>query len=117
MQPRVTDVERLKKQVRKMAAGRVLAGDSADVCLEMAPMAGCRVRIAAGYGSLSQEPQAVAHDRLIWMLDGFVQVHDASGRVTDVSQGESLVLAGKQAYRLVFPQLSLYLQVEPGEPS
>lgn len=117
MQPRVTDVERLKKQVRKLAAGRVLAGDSADVCLELAPMAGCRVRIAAGYGSLSQEPQVVAHDRLIWMLDGFVQVHDASGRVLDVSQGESVVLAGQVAYRLVFPQLSLYLQVDPVEPS
>jgi len=113
LQQGVTDVERLKSKVRKMAAGRVLSGDSTDVCLDLARMAGCRARIAAGYGSLSDAPQALARDRMIWLLDGFAQVHDAAGRVTHISQGESTVLAGGQAYRLVFPQLSLYLLVEP----
>ena len=112
MQPRATDVERLKKKVRKMAAGRVLSGDSTDACLDLARMAGCRVQIAAGYGSLSDSPQALRRDRMIWLLEGFVQVHDASGGVTHISQGESTVLMGGQAYRLVFPQLSLYLLVE-----
>lgn len=113
MPPRVTDVERLKKKVRKMAAGRVLSGDSTDVCLDLVRMAGCRARIAAGYGSLSDSPQALPQDRMIWILDGFAQVHDASGQITHISQGESTVLMGEQAYRLVFPQLSLYLLVEP----
>lgn len=54
MQPRVTDVERVKKDVRKMAAGRV----------------------------------------------------------THVRQGESTILAGGTAYRLVFPQLTIYLRAE-----
>ena len=58
MPPGITDVERLKTKVRKMAAGRVLAGDSADVCLDLARMRGCRARIAAGYGPLSPAPQA-----------------------------------------------------------
>lgn len=113
MPPTITDVERLKTKVRRMAAARVLAGDSADVCLDLARMAGCRARIAAGYGPLSHTPQAVPHDRLIWILDGFAQVYDAAGGVSHVSQGESTVLAGGVAVRLVFPQLSLYLLVEP----
>jgi len=117
LQQGVTDVELLKKKVRKMAAGRVLSGDSADVCLDLARMAGCRARIAAGYGTLSDSPQVLPWDRMIWLLDGFAQVHDATGQVTHVSQGESTVLAGGRAYRLVFPQLSLYLLVEPeGQP-
>ncbi len=111
----VTDIERLKTKVRKMAAGRVLAGEGADVCLDLARMAGCRARIAAGYGPLSPAPQAAPGDRLIWILDGFAEVHGASGAVTHVRQGESTLLAGGLAYRLVFPQLSLYLIVEPEE--
>ena len=113
MQQSITDVERLKTKVRKMAAGRVLAGDKADVCLDLARMGRCRARIAAGYGQLSAKPRAVAHDRLIWILDGCAQLHDAACGVTHLSQGESTVLAGGLAYRLVFPQLSLYLLVEP----
>jgi hypothetical protein len=113
VQPKITDAERIKKTVRKMAAGRVLAGDRTDVCLDLAHMKGCQVRIAAGYGSLSDSPQAQPRDRMIWMLDGFAQVYDTAGQITHVSQGESIVLAGGQAYRLVFPQLSLYLLVEP----
>jgi hypothetical protein len=112
---RVTDVEQLKTKVRRLAAGRVLAGDSADVCLELAQLDACRASIAAGYGSLSQTPQVMAGDRLLWILDGFAQVHDAAGRVTHLSQGESTVLAGGTACRLVFPQLTLYLLVEPRE--
>ncbi len=112
MQPRVTDVERLKKQVRKLAAGRVLAGDSADVCLELGQMAGCQTRVAAGYGSLSKTPQPAARDRLIWILDGYAEIHDASGQVTNISQGESTVLVSGQAYRIVFPQLTIYVSVE-----
>jgi len=112
---RVTDVERLKTKVRKLGAGRVLAGDSADVCLELAQLDACRASIAAGYGSLSQALQVMAGDRLLWILDGFAQVHDATGQVTHLSQGESTVLAGGTAYRLVFPQLTLYLLVEPRE--
>jgi len=112
VQPRVTDVERLKKQVRKLAAGRVLAGDSADVCLEFGQMAGCQARVAAGYGSLSKTPQPAAQDRLIWILDGYAEIHDASDQVTNISQGESTILAGGQPYRLVFPQLTIYVSVE-----
>jgi hypothetical protein len=115
MQPKARDVEQLKKKVRKMAAGRVLSGDKADVGLEMAQMDGCRVCIAAGYGSLSQAPRTRPRDSLIWVLDGYAQVHTASGRVTDLSQGESMVLAAGMAYRLVFPQLTIYLSVEPAE--
>jgi hypothetical protein len=115
MKPNITDVERCKAKVRRMAAGRVLGGDSADVCLDLARMEGCRVGIAAGYGQLSPEPRAVAHDRLIWILDGFAQLHDSAGQVAHLSQGESSVLAGGVPYRLVFPQLSLYLLVEAGE--
>jgi len=112
VKPQVTDVEHLKKQVRKLAAGRVLAGESADVCLELGQMAGCQVRVAAGYGSLSQTPQPTARDRLIWILDGYAEIHDAAGQVTNISQGESTILTGGQAYRLVFPQLTIYVSVE-----
>ncbi len=115
MQPRVTDVERLKKQVRKLAAARVLAGDSADVCLEIDHVTGCQVRVAAGYGPLSKIPQPIARDRLIWILDGFAEIHGATGQVTHVSQGESTVLVGGQAYRLVFPQLTIYFTAEAGQ--
>ena len=115
MQPRVTDVERVKNQVRKLAAGRVLSGDGADVCLDLARIEGCQTRIAAGYGELSQEPQPIPRDRFIWILDGYADIHTAAGRETRVSQGESTVLHGGEAYRLVFPTLTLYLMVEPGE--
>ena len=50
MQLRITDVERLKKAARKTAAGQVLSGGGADVCLDLARLAGCRASIAAGYG-------------------------------------------------------------------
>ena len=112
MQLRVTDVERLKTKVRRLAAGRVLGGDEGGVCLDLAQLGACRASIAAGYGSEKGTQQAVAEDRLIWILDGFAQVHDAAGKVTHLSQGESTVLKGGVAYRLVFPQLSLYLLVE-----
>ncbi len=115
MELKVTDVEQLKKKVRKIAAGRVLAGDRADAGLELAPVDGCRVCIAAGYGSLSKTPQAAPRDRLIWILDGYAEVHAASGSVTYVSQGESTVLVGGTPYRLVFPQLTIYLSIEPKE--
>jgi hypothetical protein len=115
VQPRITDVERLKKTVRKMAAGRVLAGDSADVYLDLVQMSGCLARIYAGYGPLSKTPQPVVRERLMWILDGYAEVHDASGRVTHVRQGESLVLPGGSAVRLVFPQLTLYLSIEAKE--
>jgi hypothetical protein len=110
--PRVTDVERVKEEVRKMAAGRVLAGDAADVCLDLARMDGCRVCIAAGYGKLSETPQLISRDRLLWILDGYAEIVDTSGRATHVSQGESMILAGGTAYRLVFSQLTIYLRAE-----
>ena len=115
MQPRVTDVERVKKQVRKLAAGRVLSGDGADVCLELARIEGCQTRIAAGYGELSKEPQPIPRDRFIWILDGYAEIHSGAGRETRISQGESTVLHGGEEYRFVFPTLTLYLMVEPGE--
>lgn len=115
MIPKVTDVERLKTQVRKLAAGRVLSGDVADVCLELAQMNGCQVRISAGYGSLSDTPQSIPHDRLIWILDGYAEIHHAGGQVISISQGESTVLPGGQAFRLAFPKLSIYLSLEPAE--
>ncbi len=114
MQPRVTDVEQLKKKIRKLAAAQVLEGGGANVGLELGQMAGSQARIAAGYGPLSKAPQPLVHDRLIWILDGRAEVHDVAGEVTYVSQGESTVLPGGQAYRLVFPQLSIYLCVEGG---
>ncbi len=115
MQSRVTDVERVKKQVRKLAAGRVLSGDSADVCLDLARLEGCQARVAAGYGELSKEPQPIPRDRFIWILDGYAEIDTGAGWGTRISQGESTVLHGGQAYRLVFPTLTLYLLVEPGE--
>jgi hypothetical protein len=115
VQPRVTDVERLKKQVRKLAAGKYLAGGSADVCLDLGRVQGCRARIAAGYGPLSKSPQPVPRDRLIWILDGYAEVHVNTGQVTHVRQGESTVLSSGSAYRLVFPQLTIYLSVEAGD--
>jgi hypothetical protein len=114
MQPRVTDVERVKKQVRKLAAGRVLSGDAADVCLELARLEGCEARIAAGYGQLSAEPEPIPCDRFIWILDGYTEIQTSAGAETRISQGESTVLHGGEAYRLVFPTLTLYLLVEPG---
>ena len=113
MQLRITDVERLKKAARKTAAGQVLSGGSADVCLDLARLEGCRASIAAGYGPLSEKPQRIPHDRLLWVLDGYAEVHDTAGRVTYISSGDSTVLRGSQAYRLVFPQLTIYLSVEP----
>jgi hypothetical protein len=115
MLQRVQDVEQLKKKARKIAAGRVLAGDRADVGLEMARMDGCRVCIVAGYGPSSETPQSVPRDRLIWILDGYAEIHDGSGHVSHISQGETMVLAGGTACRLVFPQLTIYLSVEPKE--
>ena len=115
MQPRVTDVEELKKRVRKMAAGRVLAGDSAQVCLDLARLPHCRACVAAGFGASGEQPEPAPRDRMIWILDGYVEVHTADGIAIDVSQGESAVLAGGVPYRLVFPQLTLYLLVEPVE--
>jgi hypothetical protein len=115
VQPNVMDVEGLKKQARKLAAARVLAGDSADVSLDLAQLRGCQVRIAAGYGPLSKAAVPISRDRLIWILDGYAEIQDAAGKVNNVSQGESIVLSGGKAYRLVFPQLSIYLSVEAGE--
>lgn len=115
MQQRITDVERLKKEVRKLAATRVLAGESADVCLDLAKMRGCRACLTAGYRSLSREPQQIPRDRLIWILDGYAEIGDESGQCITVSQGECTVLVGGKAYRLTFPQLTLYLSVEATE--
>jgi hypothetical protein len=113
MQPRVTDVERVKKQVRKLAAGKVLWGDASEACLELGRLECCQVRIAAGYGQSSTEPQPIPCDQFIWILDGHADIYDAAGTETRISQGESTVLFSGEAYRLVFPQLSLYLLVEP----
>jgi hypothetical protein len=115
VQLRITDVERLKKKVRKMAAGRVLSGGSTDVGLDLAQVDGCRACIKAGYGQLGKTPQPIPRDRLIWILDGYAEIYDTAGGVTNVRQGESTILSGGQAYRLVFPQLSLYLSVEATE--
>lgn len=115
MHPRVTDVERLKKQVRKLAAGQVLSGGGADVCLDLAKVEGCHTRVAAGYGPLSDTPQVIPRDRLIWILDGYADIVDASGQAISVSQGESTVLSAGKAYRLAFPQLTIYLSVEAAE--
>jgi uncharacterized cupin superfamily protein len=113
MRPKVNDVERVKKQVRKLAAGKVLWGDASEACLELGRMECCQVRIAAGYGQLSEEPQPIPCDQFIWILDGHAEIYDAAGTETRISQGESTVLRRGEAYRLVFPQLSLYLLVEP----
>ena len=113
MQPRITDVERVKKQVRKLAAGKVLWGDTADVCLDLAQLEGCQVRVVAGYGQLSEEPQKLPCDQFIWILDGYAEIHTAAGAETRISQGESTVLVAGEAYRFSFPTLTLYLLVEP----
>jgi hypothetical protein len=112
MQPKVIDVEQLKKQVRRMAAGRVLSGDSASVGLDLARTNGFQACIKAGYGEPSVAPERVARDRLLWILDGYAEIDDAAGKTTSVSQGESTVLKGGAAYRLRFPHLTLYLSVE-----
>jgi hypothetical protein len=109
---RITDVERLKNKARKMAAGRVLVGEAADICLDLARSGGYRASIAAGYGSLSEAAQTIRTDRLIWILDGHAELHPATGATTYLSQGESTVLKAGSAFRLVFPQLSIYLSVE-----
>lgn len=113
MQLPVTDVELLKKKVRKLTAGRVLGGENASVCLEMGSVRGCRAMIAAGFGSLGREPQAIAHDRLLWILDGRVDIYDPDEEASTVRQGESTVLAAGKPFRLVFPQLTIYVIVEP----
>jgi hypothetical protein len=113
MKLRITDVERLKKAARKTAAGQVLSGGSADVCLDLAQLEGCRASISAGYGPLSDKPQAIAHDRWIWVLDGYAEVHDSSGRATNIASGESTLLRAGESYRIVFSQLTIYLRVEP----
>jgi hypothetical protein len=95
-----------------MAAGRVLAGDSADVGLDLARMGGCQVCVKAGYGSPTAVATKMRKDRLIWILDGYAEVHEGAGAVTHISKGESTLLARGKEYRLVFPHLSLYLQVE-----
>ncbi len=111
MRLKIEDVERLKKAVRKMAAGRVLSGDAADPFLELAQMDGCQVRIAAGYGSNS-ESAPLARERLIWILDGSVDIQDPSGQTLTVSQGQSTLLPAGVPFRLAFPHLTLYLTVE-----
>ena len=115
MPPKIKDVERVKKQVRKLAAGKVLWGDAADVCLDLAQLEGCQVRVAAGYGQLSEGPQPNPCDQFIWILDGYAEIHVEDGVVTRISQGESTILQRDEAYQLLFPQLTLYLLVEPTE--
>jgi hypothetical protein len=112
VQPNVIDVEHLKSRVRKMAAGRVLAGQAAEVGLDLANVGECRARIQAGYGQVSYPAQAPPRDRFLWVLDGLVEVYDAGGRVATISQGEALALAEAKPYRLVFPSLTLYLYLE-----
>jgi hypothetical protein len=112
---RVTEVEQLKKKVRKMAAGRVLVGDSVDASLDIAAIDGCRAQIVAGYGTLTQTRLSAKKDRLIWLLDGYAEIHGTDGQVTHVRQGESTVLRGNTAYKLVFPTLSLYVSVKATE--
>jgi hypothetical protein len=112
VQPKVIDVEQLKKKVRKMAAGRVLAGQAAEVGLDLARVGGCRACIQAGYGQVSKPAQTPPVDRFLWVLDGLVEVYDAGGRVATVSQGEGLALPGTKPYQLAFPSLTLYLYLE-----
>jgi hypothetical protein len=112
VQPDVINVEHVKTQVRKMAAGRVLAGQAAEVGLDLARVGDCRACIEAGYGQVSKPAQTPPRDRFLWVLDGLVEVYDAGGRVATISQGESLALAGAKPYRLVFPSLTLYLYLE-----
>lgn len=115
MAPRVTDVEILKKKARKLAAAQVLTGGGAEVCLDLGEMRGARASIRAGYGDMSPQPQSCPADRLIWILDGFADVHSAAGHITRVSQGESTVLAGEEPVRLVFPTLTIYLSLTEAE--
>ena len=110
---KATDVEQVKKKVRQLAAGRVLAGEAAEVGIDLAHLDGCRAAIQAGYGQISRGVEANTHDRFIWILDGLVEIYDATGHVGTVSQGEGTILAGHTPYRLVFPHLTLYLAVEP----
>ena len=111
-QPKVEDVERIKKKVRKMAAAKVLAGDSADAYLSLGRLDGCQVYMRAGFGPKAKAPRPLAQDRLIWVLDGSLEIEDLAGRVTYVSQGESAVLRSGAAYRFTFPQLCLYLSID-----
>jgi hypothetical protein len=109
---KITDVELLKKQARRTAAGRVLSGDVAEVGLDLGRTESCRTYIAAGYGRTNEMPKPLANERLIWILDGFMEINEPGGRVTTISQGESTILARGRSYRLDFPQLCLYLCVE-----
>ncbi len=110
---RITDVEMLKKQARRTAAGKVMAGEPADVGLDLGQMEGCRARISAGYGQHTKAPEPLERDRLLWILDGLVEVHEPGDRVTTLSQGESAVLVRGRSYRLVFPSMTIYLSIEP----
>lgn len=112
MQPKVIDIEQLKKQVRKMAAGRVLAGQAAEVGLDLARIGDCQARIQAGYGQVSKPVQTPPRDRFLWVLDGMVEIYDAGGHAFTVSQGEGAALSGAKPFRLVFPSLTLYLYLE-----
>jgi hypothetical protein len=49
---------------------------------------------------------------MIWILDGYAEIHDSSGSVTNISQGESTVLPAGHGYQLVFQQLTIYLSVD-----
>lgn len=115
MEPRVTDVELVKKRVRKLAAGQVLAGGQADVRLGLGELQGCQVRIAAGYGAPATQPSAV--DRFIWVLDGSLEVRGAGGVPAEVRQGECAVLPAGQPADLVFSSLTIYLLVSAEAPS
>lgn len=112
VKPRIIDVEQVKKKVRKMAAGRVLSGQAAEVGLDLARVGGCQARILAGYGQVSKPAQDPPRDRFLWVLDGLVEVYDAGGHVASISQGEGATLAGTKPYRLVFPKLTLYLYLD-----
>jgi hypothetical protein len=111
------DVERLKKQVRSAAAGRVLAGEAAELGRDLANLDGCRARIQAGYGQISKPAGATPHDQFIWILDGLVEIYDATGHIATVSQGECTTLACNRPYRFVFPHLTLYLSIQPAGSS
>ena len=112
---RITDVERLKKSVRQMAAGAVLSGDGADVCQSLAHVDGCRICLSAGYGTPDTNPQKSSRDRLVWILEGYVDVQGPNGEAFSLSQGDSTVLRGTAEYSLTFPNLTIYLSVEAEE--
>ena len=95
-----------------MAAGRVLAGQPAEIGLDLARIGGCQARIQAGYGQVSKPARTPPRDCFLWVLDGLVEVHDAGGHVATVSQGEGTTLSGARPCRLVFPNLTLYLYLE-----